>query len=63
MGRNDKGNVGFIGIGTMGREMARNLLEAGHAVRVFDLSEAAVADSRQGRRGRRQQPRRRRARR
>ena len=45
MGRNDKGNVGFIGIGTMGREMVRNLLMAGHAVRVFDLDEAALADS------------------
>lgn len=45
MGRNDKGNVGFIGIGTMGREMVRNLLVAGHAVRVFDLNEAALADS------------------
>lgn len=45
MGRNDKGNVGFIGIGTMGRQMVRNLLVAGHAVRVFDLNEAALADS------------------
>src|SRR5688572_13189114 len=48
MGRNDKGNVGFIGIGTMGREMVRNLLAAGHAVRVFDLNEAVVADSVKG---------------
>ncbi|MGY4332352.1 2-hydroxy-3-oxopropionate reductase [Bradyrhizobium sp. LB7.2] len=44
MGRNDKGSVGFIGIGTMGLEMVRNLLKAGHAVRAFDLNEAAVAD-------------------
>ena len=44
MGRDSKGKVGFIGIGTMGREMVRNLLKAGHAVAVFDLSEAAVAD-------------------
>jgi 2-hydroxy-3-oxopropionate reductase len=44
MGQDDKGNVGFIGIGTMGREMVRNLLKAGHAVRVFDLNAAAVAD-------------------
>jgi 2-hydroxy-3-oxopropionate reductase len=44
MGRDDKGNVGFIGIGTMGREMVRNLLKAGHAVRAFDLTEAAVAE-------------------
>jgi 2-hydroxy-3-oxopropionate reductase len=44
MGRDGKGNVGFIGIGTMGREMVLNLLKAGYAVRAFDLSEAAVAD-------------------
>ena len=44
MGRDGKGNVGFIGIGTMGREMVLNLLKAGHAVCAFDLSEAAVAD-------------------
>lgn len=45
MGRDDKGSVGFIGIGTMGREMVRNLLKVGHAVRAFDLDEAALADS------------------
>jgi 2-hydroxy-3-oxopropionate reductase len=44
MGRDGKGSVGFIGIGTMGREMVRNLLKAGHAVRAFDLTEAAVAE-------------------
>ena len=44
MGREGKGSVGFIGIGTMGREMVRNLLKAGHAVRAFDLTETAVAD-------------------
>jgi 2-hydroxy-3-oxopropionate reductase len=44
MGRDGKGSVGFIGIGTMGREMVRNLLKAGHTVRAFDLTEAAVAD-------------------
>jgi len=44
MGRDGKGNVGFIGIGTMGREMVRNLLKAGHSVRAFDLNEAAIGD-------------------
>ena len=44
MGRDGKGSAGFIGIGTMGREMVRNLLKAGHTVRAFDLTEAAVAD-------------------
>ncbi|MET4070880.1 2-hydroxy-3-oxopropionate reductase [Bradyrhizobium sp. S3.2.6] len=44
MGRDDKGNVGFIGVGTMGLEMVRNLLKAGHTVSAFDLNEAAVAD-------------------
>ncbi|PKQ03431.1 MAG: 3-hydroxyisobutyrate dehydrogenase [Alphaproteobacteria bacterium HGW-Alphaproteobacteria-11] len=35
--------VGFIGLGNMGGPMARNLLKAGHALKVFDLSEKAVA--------------------
>ena len=43
MGRDGKGSVGFIGIGTMGQEMVRNLLRAGHAVRAFDVVEAAIA--------------------
>ena len=28
--------VGFIGLGAMGAHMARNLIKAGHDVRVFD---------------------------
>lgn len=44
MGREGKGSVGFIGIGTMGREMVINLLKAGHPVRAFDLNGTAVAD-------------------
>jgi 2-hydroxy-3-oxopropionate reductase len=47
MQQQGKGSVGFIGLGTMGREMAANLLKAGHPVRVFDVVpgalEAAVA--------------------
>ncbi len=35
--------VGFIGVGVMGAPMARNLLRAGHRVRVFDTSPAALA--------------------
>jgi len=34
--------IGFIGLGNMGAPMALNLLKAGHAVSVFDLSEQAV---------------------
>ncbi|MFV0276229.1 MAG: 3-hydroxyisobutyrate dehydrogenase [Parahaliea sp.] len=34
-------NVAFIGLGNMGGPMAINLLQAGHSVAVFDLSEAA----------------------
>jgi 3-hydroxyisobutyrate dehydrogenase len=33
--------VAFIGLGNMGAPMARNLLAAGHELRVFDLSETA----------------------
>ena len=35
--------IGFIGLGNMGRHMARNLVKAGHAVKVFDVVPAAVA--------------------
>jgi 3-hydroxyisobutyrate dehydrogenase len=34
-------NVAFIGLGNMGGPMATNLVKAGHAVRVFDLSAPA----------------------
>ena len=35
--------VAFIGLGNMGGGMAANLAKAGHQVRAFDLSEAALA--------------------
>ncbi|WP_203292384.1 3-hydroxyisobutyrate dehydrogenase [Maricaulis parjimensis] len=35
--------IAFIGLGNMGSGMAINLAKAGHDVRAFDLSEAAVA--------------------
>jgi len=35
--------IAFIGLGNMGSGMAVNLVKAGHDVRAFDLSEAAVA--------------------
>jgi 3-hydroxyisobutyrate dehydrogenase len=38
--------IGFIGLGNMGGPMARNLLRAGHAVRAFDLSAAAIEQAR-----------------
>ena len=34
--------IAFIGLGNMGAPMARNLLKAGHALTVFDLSAQAV---------------------
>ncbi len=36
-------NVGFIGLGTMGAPMARNLLKKGHRLIVADVQPAAVA--------------------
>lgn len=36
--------VGFIGLGNMGGGMARNILKAGHSLKVFDLNAQAVAD-------------------
>jgi 3-hydroxyisobutyrate dehydrogenase len=34
--------IGFIGLGNMGLPMARNLIKAGHRLRVFDVSSASV---------------------
>ena len=36
------GSVGFIGIGTMGREMALNLAKAGHRVTTYDVRREAA---------------------
>ena len=35
--------IGFVGLGNMGGPMAANLIRAGHKLRVFDLSQPAVA--------------------
>jgi len=35
--------LGFVGVGTMGRPMARRLIEAGHNVVIFDRDDAALA--------------------
>ncbi len=41
--------IGFIGVGVMGMPMALNLIKAGHLVRAFDISPAAMdAASQQG---------------
>jgi 3-hydroxyisobutyrate dehydrogenase len=40
-------NVAFIGLGNMGGPMATNLLKAGHAVAVFDLSQPACEQIRE----------------
>lgn len=34
--------IGFIGVGNMGRPMARNLIKAGHGVTAFDLSKTLL---------------------
>lgn len=34
--------IGFIGLGIMGKPMALNLLKAGHTVTVFDIHTEAV---------------------
>ncbi|WP_249688957.1 NAD(P)-dependent oxidoreductase [Microvirga sp. 3-52] len=45
MGRNEQNaTVGFVGLGTMGREMALNLLKAGFAVCTYDVRKEAVDD-------------------
>lgn len=35
-------SIGFIGLGNMGQHMARNLIKAGHSLKVFDLNEDAM---------------------
>ncbi|MGH8620537.1 MAG: NAD(P)-binding domain-containing protein, partial [Burkholderiales bacterium] len=37
-------NIGFIGLGIMGKPMARNLLQAGHPLVVHNRSRAAVEE-------------------
>ena len=37
-------NVGFLGLGTMGKAMAANLIKAGHAVTVWNRSPAPAAE-------------------
>ncbi len=39
-----QGPIGFIGLGIMGRPMARNLLKAGHALVVHNRSQGAVQE-------------------
>lgn len=41
---NAQKTVGFIGLGTMGREMALNLMKAGFAVRAYDVRREAIDD-------------------
>lgn len=36
-------SIGFIGLGNMGGPMARNLIKAGHSLKVFDVTPAPVA--------------------
>lgn len=45
MRRNEQNaTVGFVGLGTMGREMALNLLKAGFAVCAYDVRKEAIED-------------------
>ncbi|MES9994731.1 NAD(P)-binding domain-containing protein [Desulfovibrio aminophilus] len=37
-------DVGFIGLGVMGKPMALNLIKAGHSLTVYDIMKEAVAD-------------------
>ena len=37
-------NVGFVGLGIMGKPMVRNLMKAGYAVTVYDIVDSAVQE-------------------
>jgi len=39
-----EGKIGFIGLGIMGKPMARNLIKAGYNLVVFDIAEGPVAE-------------------
>ena len=34
--------IAFIGLGIMGKPMAKNLIKAGHALRVYDHKQTAI---------------------
>ena len=34
--------IGFVGVGTMGAPMARNIAKGGHTVRAYDVNKQAV---------------------
>jgi len=38
----DTAKIGFVGLGIMGKPMAKNLIDAGYSLTVFDLNEVAV---------------------
>ena len=37
-------NIGFIGLGIMGKPMAKNLLKAGHTLVVYDIVDAPIKE-------------------
>ena len=37
-------NIGFVGLGIMGKPMAKNLIKAGHELTVFDIAQANVEE-------------------
>ena len=37
-------NVGFVGLGIMGKPMARNLMKAGYSVTVYDIVGTSVEE-------------------
>lgn len=37
-------NIAFIGLGNMGAPMARNLIKAGHSLRVFDVNKDVLSE-------------------
>ena len=34
--------IGFVGLGIMGKPMAKNLIDAGYSLTVFDINQVAV---------------------
>ena len=42
-GMNTAMHIGYLGVGNMGQPMAGKLLDAGHQLTVYDISEANMA--------------------
>ena len=41
----DTAKIGFVGLGIMGKPMAKNLIDAGYSLIVFDINQACFPEN------------------